>query len=277
MADFATPHSLGPIGSFVPDRVAESDRGGQGPRGQGPGWAKGPLVALTVDQGGQIAAATRASSNCRHLAGRGRPHRFPPVRAIADGKVRLSVDRQIVPVRRGARTLVCRRADPPSSLAEGPRHCACGLCPAAAGVRTGRAARPWTDVSWREGMRALIRTIRGATSLVDPTVRRRTGSVRPVPRTRGPRLSRVRKLRDDCSCSHDRIQSLIPRRVLRREIAERIEDGRSGVVVRILLDGICSSIPAGFHARRPREMARPLERRPPSSAATWGSLGRQAG
>lgn len=215
VADFATPHSLRAYASFDPDRVAEATAAGkatpQDLLGKG-------VLALTVDQGRHMQRYQGiVELNGISLEEAARTY-FRQSEQLPT-EVRLSVARQIVPGD-GAREHWRAGGLIAQFLPEAPERMRLPDLPGGDGDEQDER-HDLTDDSWRE-VRALIETIE-SDELLDPTV----GAERLLFRLfheRGVRVFEGAEVRDDCSCSGDRIK-LILDGFSDEEIADSIEDG----------------------------------------------------
>ena len=219
VADFATPHSLRAYARFDPERVqAAVDEGHASPTdllGAG-------VLALTIDQGTYMQRYQGiVQLDGTSLEDAARTY-FRQSEQIPT-EVRLSVARQVMRGPDGAETRWRAGGLLAQFLPQAPERLRLPDLPGGDGD-DGDALDP-TDDAWTE-VQALLGTVE-PDELLDPTV----GSERLLYRLfheRGVRVFEGSEVRDDCSCSREKIRSVLES-FTAEEIDESIEDGSIGV------------------------------------------------
>lgn len=217
VADFATPQSLRAYASFDAERVAQAAAAGkaapQDLLGKG-------VLALTVDQGPRMQRYQGiVELNGISLEEAARTY-FRQSEQLPT-EVRLAVARQMVSGD-GAREHWRAGGLVAQFLPDAPHRMRLPDLPGGDGDEEAEERVDPTDDAWRE-VRALLDTIE-ADELLDPTV----GAERLLFRLfheRGVRVFEGTAVRDDCSCSRERIKSILDS-FSAEEIAESIEEGR---------------------------------------------------
>lgn len=214
VADFATPRSLRAYASFDAERVAGAVAAGDA----SPGALLGNgVLALTVDQGRDMQryqGIVQLEGQSLEEAARAYFRQSEQIPT----EVRLSVARQVVPGD-GAREHWRAGGLLAQFLPEAPERMRLPDLPGGDGEEE-PAADP-TDEVWTE-VRALLDTVE-ADELLDPMV----GTERLLYRLfheRGVRVFEGAQVIDDCSCSRERIRSILDG-FSEEEIAESVEEG----------------------------------------------------
>lgn len=215
VADFATPRSLRAYASFDAERVAAAEAAGRASPAELLGTG---ILALTVDQGRHMQryqGIVQLDGTSLEDAARSyfrQSEQLPT-------EVRLAVARQLVPGD-GAREHWRAGGLLAQFLPEAPERMRLPDLPGGDGDED--VGHDPTDDAWYE-MRALLETIE-PDELLDPTV----GAERLLYRLfheRGVRVFEGAAVMDECSCSRDRIRSILDG-FNAEEIADSIEDGR---------------------------------------------------
>ncbi|MFN4272682.1 MAG: Hsp33 family molecular chaperone [Aliihoeflea sp.] len=215
VADFATPRSLRAYASFDAERVAEAEAAGRASPAELLGTG---VLALTVDQGRHMQryqGIVQLEGTSLEDAARSyfrQSEQLPT-------EVRLAVARQLVPGD-GAREHWRAGGLVAQFLPEAPERMRLPDLPGGDGDED--VGHDPTDDAWYE-MRALLETIE-PDELLDPTV----GAERLLYRLfheRGVRVFEGAAVMDECSCSRDRIRSILDG-FNAEEIADSIEEGR---------------------------------------------------
>jgi molecular chaperone Hsp33 len=214
VADFATPQSLRAYASFDSERVEEAIAAG---RASSSALLGTGVLALTIDQGRHMQRYQGVVElDGISLEDAARTY-FRQSEQIPT-EVRLSVARQVVPGD-GAREHWRAGGLIAQFLPDAPERMRLPDLPGGDGDNGDRPDP--TDDAWTE-VRALIDTIE-ADELLDPTV----GAERLLYRLfheRGVRVFEGAEILDDCSCSRERIRSILDS-FDAEEIAESVEDG----------------------------------------------------
>lgn len=215
VADFATPRSLRAYASFDAERVAEAEAAGRASPAELLGAG---VLALTVDQGRHMQryqGIVQLDGTSLEDAARSyfrQSEQLPT-------EVRLAVARQLVPGD-GAREHWRAGGLLAQFLPEAPERMRLPDLPGGDGDEDD--GHDPTDDAWRE-VRALLETIE-PDELLDPTV----GAERLLYRLfheRGVRVFEGTAVLDECSCSRERIRSILDG-FSAEEIADSIEEGR---------------------------------------------------
>jgi len=215
VADFATPRSLRAYASFDAERVAEAEAAGRASPAELLGTG---VLALTVDQGRHMQryqGIVQLDGTSLEDAARSyfrQSEQLPT-------EVRLAVARQLVPGD-GAREHWRAGGLLAQFLPEAPERMRLPDLPGGDGEEDD--GHDPTDDAWYE-MRALLETIE-PDELLDPTV----GAERLLYRLfheRGVRVFEGTAVLDECSCSRERIRSILDG-FSAEEIADSIEEGR---------------------------------------------------
>lgn len=215
VADFSTPRSLRAYASFDAERVAAAEAEGRASPAELLGTG---VLALTVDQGRHMQryqGIVQLDGTSLEDAARSyfrQSEQLPT-------EVRLAVARQVVPGD-GAREHWRAGGLVAQFLPEAPERMRLPDLPGGDGDEDD--GHDPTDDAWRE-MRALLETIE-PDELLDPTV----GAERLLYRLfheRGVRVFEGAAVLDECSCSRDRIRTILDG-FSAEEIADSIEEGR---------------------------------------------------